>query len=477
MKNASNSYLFTSESVTEGHPDKVCDQIADAVLDAILAKEIELANQGYVAPDGAAADPRAARVACEVLVTKGLVVLGGELRTEVYVDIAQVARQVISDIGYNNPELGFDAKTCGILNAIQDQSPDISQAVDLSQEAKRQADGLNQQAIPGGDSDQEVKQTCDSTLVAKPGGDSEQGARPVNSPNQQAKPSNIQDDPSNADYDRIGAGDQGMVFGYATNETATLMPMPIFLAHRLAERLAVVRKDLTLPYLRPDGKTQVGVRYENGKPVQVEKILISSQSEEGISIDQQLKPDLIREVISPVMQEWDINWQGAEILINPSGCFEKGGPAADTGLTGRKIIVDTYGGLGRHGGGSFSGKDATKVDRSAAYAMRWVAKNIVAAGLAERCEIQVAYAIGMARPFSMMVDSFGTSTVSDDILRAAVEQVFDLRPAAIIDHLDLVRPIYRQTAVYGHFGRELPQFTWEKTDRVDQLIAAVAALS
>ncbi|MDR0459264.1 MAG: methionine adenosyltransferase [Coriobacteriales bacterium] len=457
MKNASNSFLFTSESVTEGHPDKVCDQIADAVLDAILAKEIELANQGYVAPDGAAANPRAARVACEVLVTKGLVVLGGELRTEVYVDIAQVARQVISDIGYNNPELGFDAKTCGILNAIQDQSPDISQAVDLSQEAKRQADGLNQEA--------------------KAGSDSEQVAKPASSPNQQAKPGSEQNDQSDADYDRIGAGDQGMVFGYATNETTTFMPMPIFLAHRLAERLAVVRKDLTLPYLRPDGKTQVGVRYENGKPVQVEKILISSQSEEGISIDQQLKPDLIREVIGPVMQQWNVNWQGAEILINPSGCFEKGGPAADTGLTGRKIIVDTYGGLGRHGGGSFSGKDATKVDRSAAYAMRWVAKNIVAAGLAERCEIQVAYAIGMARPFSMMVDSFGTGTVSDDTLRAAVEEVFDLRPAAIIDRLDLVRPIYRQTAVYGHFGRELPHFTWEKTDRVDQLIAAVAALT
>ncbi|MCL2632038.1 MAG: methionine adenosyltransferase, partial [Coriobacteriia bacterium] len=288
------SYLFTSESVTEGHPDKLCDQIADAVLDAILTKEAELAALGYVTPEGSSADPKAARSACEVLVTKGLVVLGGEIRTEVYVDIAQVVRQVISDIGYNDPELGFDAKTCGILNAIQDQSPDITQAVNQSQE----------------------------------------------------------DD----SYDRIGAGDQGMVFGYASNETDVLMPMPIYLAHRLAEQLTAVRKDGTITYLRPDGKTQVGVRYENNRPVKVEKILISTQSAEGVDIAGQLKPDLIEHVINPVMLAAGIDFTDAEILINPSGRFEKGGPAADTGLTGRKIIVDTYGGMGRHGGGSFSGK-------------------------------------------------------------------------------------------------------------------------
>ena len=426
MNQTSESYLFTSESVTEGHPDKLCDQIADAVLDAILAKEAELAEQGYVTPEGSAADPKAARVACEVMVTKGLVVLGGEIRTEVYVDIAQLARQVISDVGYNDPELGFDAKTCGILNAIQDQSSDISQAVDQSQEAKLGGTGEASGADP---------------------------------------------------YDRIGAGDQGMMFGYATDETAVLMPMPIYLAHRLAERLTTVRKEGILTYLRPDGKTQVGVRYENNRPVQVEKILISTQSEEGVDIESQLRPDLILNVIDPVMRAVGIEYADAEILINPSGCFEKGGPAADTGLTGRKIIVDTYGGMGRHGGGSFSGKDATKVDRSAAYAMRWVAKNIVAAGLAKRCEIQAAYAIGMSRPFSLMVDSFGTGVVADSVLETAVGQVFDLRPAAIIDRLDLYRPIFRKTAAYGHFGRELDEFSWEKTDMGEQLKAAVAKLS
>ena len=437
------SYLFTSESVTEGHPDKLCDQIADAILDAILTKEAELAALGYVAPDGTLADPRAARVACEALVTKGLVVLGGEVRTEVYVDIAQVARQVISEIGYNNPELGFDAKTCGILNAIQDQSPDISQAVDRSREAKALANAGG--AASGGGSD----------AASGSAGSDAMGADP---------------------YDEIGAGDQGMVFGYASNETAVLMPMPIYLAHRLAERLTEVRKTNVLDYLRPDGKTQVGVRYENNKPVRVEKVLISTQSKEGIDIEEQLKPDLIRTVITPVMESVGIDFADAEILINPSGCFEKGGPAADTGLTGRKIIVDTYGGMGRHGGGSFSGKDATKVDRSAAYAMRWVAKNVVAAGLAERCEVQAAYAIGMSQPFSLMVDSFGTGIVSDAQLEAAISQVFDLRPAAIIDRLDLYRPVFRKTAAYGHFGRELPEFTWEKTDRVAELKAAVAAM-
>lgn len=422
MPNQSDSYLFTSESVTEGHPDKVCDQIADAVLDAILAKETELAALGYVAPDGESANPQAARVACEVLVTKGLVVLGGEVRTQVYVDIAQVARQVINEIGYNDPEMGFDAKTCGILNAIQDQSEDISQAVDTSAEEKQASDS---------------------------------------------------DDP----FRKTGAGDQGMVFGYATNETATCMPMPIFLAHRLAEQLSDVRKQEVLDYLRPDGKTQVGVRYENGKPVSVEKVLISTQSAAGVDIERQLKPDLIRTVIEPVMQRWGINWQGADVLVNPSGCFEKGGPAADTGLTGRKIIVDTYGGYSRHGGGSFSGKDATKVDRSGAYAMRWVAKNIVAAGLADRCELQVAYAIGVAEPFSMMIETFGTGIVDDALLAIAVAEVFDLRPGAIIHDLDLVRPIYRKTSVYGHFGRELPEFSWERTDRVEELQAAVSRLT
>jgi S-adenosylmethionine synthetase len=419
-----NRKLFTSESVTEGHPDKVCDQIADAVLDAIIAKETELAAAGYSAPDGGAADPNAARVACEVLVAKGLVVLGGEVRTQVYVDINQVARDVIAEIGYDNPDLGFDAKTCGILNAIQDQSEEINAAV------------KNTDAF--------------------------------------AEPDAIDDDDP---YRKTGAGDQGMVFGYAANETETLMPMPIFLAHRLAERLDEVRKANELDYLRPDGKTQVGVRYENGRPVRVEKVLISSQHIPGLSVCEQMKPDLIHMVIGPVMECWGIDWEGAEVIINPSGSFEKGGPAADTGLTGRKIIVDTYGGYSRHGGGSFSGKDPTKVDRSGAYAMRWVAKNIVAAGLAERCELQVAYAIGRAEPFSMMVESFGTGIVPDAVLAAAVGEVFDLRPGAIIHDLDLVRPIYRMTAAYGHFGRELPEFTWERTDRVDDLMAAVTRLA
>jgi len=365
-------------------------------------------------------------VACEALATKGLVVLAGEIRTQAYIDMEQVARQVISDIGYNFPELGFDAVSCGILNSIQGQSPDISQAVDESREAQ-----------------------------------------------QLSREGEAATDPFNL----IGAGDQGMVFGYATDETETLMPLPIFLAHRLAERLAEVRKDGSLPYLRPDGKTQVGIRYVNGRPTRMEKLLISTQHADGIDLESQLQPDLLDKVIRPVMERWDVNWQGAEILINPSGRFVIGGPAGDTGLTGRKIIVDTYGGCSRHGGGSFSGKDATKVDRSAAYALRWVAKNLVAAGLARRCEIQVAYAIGMAEPFSVMVDSFGTGQLPDSVLATAVQQAFDLRPAAIIHDLDLVRPIYLKTAVYGHFGRELPEFTWEKTDRVAALREAAAALS
>ncbi|MDR0308736.1 MAG: methionine adenosyltransferase [Coriobacteriales bacterium] len=423
----SGSYVFTSESVTEGHPDKVCDQISDAVLDAILEKEIELASQGYVAPSGQPADPSQARVACETLVTTGLVVIAGEIRSQAYVEIENLVRQVIRDTGYNNPELGFDAVSCGVINAIHEQSRDIAMGVDASIET-RVSDGLT----------------------------------------------------ASANYsleESIGAGDQGMMFGYASNETATLMPMPIFLAHRLSERLAQVRKDDTLSYLRPDGKVQVSVRYKDDKPVGIEKILISTQHADGISIGSQLCPDLHKQVIAPVFDEWDIDWRDAEIIINPSGRFVIGGPAGDTGITGRKIIVDTYGGRGRHGGGSFSGKDATKVDRSAAYAARWVAKNLVAAGLAERCELQIAYAIGMAEPFSIMVDSFGTAEVPDSVLTEAVKQVFDLRPGAIINTLKLQRPIFKKTANYGHFGRELPEFTWENRDRVDQLRSAANRLS
>ena len=417
---ANSSYIFTSESVTEGHPDKICDQISDAVLDAILAKEIELAEQGYISPSGAPADPSAVRCACETMATTGMVLVTGEIRTQAYVDVPAIVREVLEDIGYNRAKYGFDATTCGVLNAIHDQSADIAQGVDQSFEAQK--------------------------------GEAEDS------------------------YSEIGAGDQGMMFGYACNETAELMPLPIYAAHRLSERLTKVRKEGTLPYLRPDGKTQVSVRYENDKPVGIDKIVVSTQHSEDID-PEQLREDIIEQVIAPVFADLDLSYEGAEIFINPTGRVVIGGPMGDAGLTGRKIIVDTYGGMGRHGGGAFSGKDCTKVDRSGAYAARWVAKNVVAAGLADRCEVQIAYAIGVARPVSIMIETFGTNHVPQEEIEAAVEKVFDLRPAAIIDALDLRRPIYRKTAAYGHFGRELPEFTWEHTNKVEDLKAACPSLS
>ena len=417
---ANSSYIFTSESVTEGHPDKICDQISDAVLDAILAKEIELAEQGYISPSGAPADPSAVRCACETMATTGMVLVTGEIRTQAYVDVPAIVREVLEDIGYNRAKYGFDATTCGVLNAIHDQSADIAQGVDQSFEAQK--------------------------------GEAEDS------------------------YSEIGAGDQGMMFGYACNETAELMPLPIYAAHRLSERLTKVRKEGTLPYLRPDGKTQVSVCYENDKPVGIDKIVVSTQHSEDID-PKQLREDIIEQVIAPVFADLDLSYEGAEIFINPTGRFVIGGPMGDAGLTGRKIIVDTYGGMGRHGGGAFSGKDCTKVDRSGAYAARWVAKNVVAAGLADRCEVQIAYAIGVARPVSIMIETFGTNHVPQEEIEAAVEKVFDLRPAAIIDALDLRRPIYRKTAAYGHFGRELPEFTWEHTNKVEDLKAACPSLS
>lgn len=417
---ANSSYIFTSESVTEGHPDKICDQISDAVLDAILAKEIELAEQGYISPSGAPVDPSAVRCACETMATTGMVLVTGEIRTQAYVDVPAIVREVLEDIGYNRAKYGFDATTCGVLNAIHDQSADIAQGVDQSFEAQK--------------------------------GEAEDS------------------------YSEIGAGDQGMMFGYACNETAELMPLPIYAAHRLSERLTKVRKEGTLPYLRPDGKTQVSVRYENDKPVGIDKIVVSTQHSEDID-PEQLREDIIEQVIAPVFADLDLSYEGAEIFINPTGRFVIGGPMGDAGLTGRKIIVDTYGGMGRHGGGAFSGKDCTKVDRSGAYAARWVAKNVVAAGLADRCEVQIAYAIGVARPVSIMIETFGTNHVPQEEIEAAVEKVFDLRPAAIIDALDLRRPIYRKTAAYGHFGRELPEFTWEHTNKVEDLKAACPSLS
>lgn len=417
---ANSSYIFTSESVTEGHPDKICDQISDAVLDAILAKEIELAEQGYISPSGAPADPSAVRCACETMATTGMVLVTGEIRTQAYVDVPAIVREVLEDIGYNRAKYGFDATTCGVLNAIHDQSADIAQGVDQSFEAQK--------------------------------GEAEDS------------------------YSEIGAGDQGMMFGYACNETAEFMPLPIYAAHRLSERLTKVRKEGILPYLRPDGKTQVSVRYENDKPVGIDKIVVSTQHSEDID-PKQLREDIIEQVIAPVFADLDLSYEGAEIFINPTGRFVIGGPMGDAGLTGRKIIVDTYGGMGRHGGGAFSGKDCTKVDRSGAYAARWVAKNVVAAGLADRCEVQIAYAIGVARPVSIMIETFGTNHVPQEEIEAAVEKVFDLRPAAIIDALDLRRPIYRKTAAYGHFGRELPEFTWEHTNKVEDLKAACPSLS
>ena len=373
-------HLFTSESVTEGHPDKVADQISDAILDAIMA-----------------GDPKG-RVACETLVTTGLAFVAGEITTDAYVDIPSIIRETIKEVGYTNAAYGFDCETCAVLSSIDEQSSDIRMGVD-----------------------------------------------------------------------RGGAGDQGMMFGYATRETEELMPMPIHLAHLLARRLAKVRRERVLEYLRPDGKTQVTVEYENGKPIAVRTVVVSAQHDDSIDM-KVMSEDIKEKVVDPVLPA-ELVSEGYDLLVNPTGRFEKGGPAADCGLTGRKIIVDTYGGVGSHGGGCFSGKDPTKVDRSASYAARHAAKNLVAAGLCEKCEIQLAYAIGVAEPVSIMVDSMGTGEVSDAELVAIVRKHFDFRPGAIIERLDLRRPIFRRTAVYGHFGREEPDFTWERLDMVDELKA------
>lgn len=390
---------FTSESVTEGHPDKVCDLISDSVLDAIIAK-----------------DPTA-RVAVETMATTGLVHVAGEINTDTYVEIPDIVREVVCSLGYTSSEVGFDGRSCGVTISIGQQSPDIFAGTRSSLEERTHG------------------------VVEE--------------------------------YAKLGAGDQGLMFGYACDETDVLMPLPIHLSHRLAERLAHVRKEGLVSGLRPDGKTQVTIAYEDGKPVGIDTVVLSTQHDEGIHQDN-LREAVIDGVVDPVLQEHSsgIDPTPARILINPSGRFVIGGPMSDAGLTGRKIIVDTYGGTARHGGGAFSGKDPSKVDRSAAYAARWVAKNVVAAGLATRCEIQVAYAIGQAEPVSIRVETFGTGTVSQDALDSAVRKSFDLRPAAIIDVLDLRRPIYSQTAAYGHFGRELPDFTWERTDRVEDLRAA-----
>jgi S-adenosylmethionine synthetase len=393
---AENEYLFTSESVTEGHPDKIADQISDGVLDAVLRDD----------PMG--------RVACETLVNTGLVVVSGEITTKTYVDIQEIARSTIEKIGYTDALFGFDCKTCAVINAIDKQSPDIAQGVDEAFE--RRSNGA---------------------------GDDE--------------------------LDVAGAGDQGMMFGYASNETAELMPLPIALAHRLAQRLSAVRKDGTLPYLRPDGKTQVSVRYVDGRPVSVEKLLISTQHAEGI--EDQIKGDLWEHVVKPTLPADMYNPADLErsFLVNPTGRFVIGGPMGDCGLTGRKIIVDTYGGMARHGGGAFSGKDPSKVDRSAAYAARHVAKNVVAAGLADRAEVQVAYAIGVARPVSVMVETFGTEKIGRGRILELISEHFDLRPGAFREYLVLHRPIYQKTAAYGHFGRDDEDFTWERTEKADQL--------
>ena len=415
------SYYFTSESVTEGHPDKVCDQISDAVLDAILEKEARLQAEGYVAPNGQPANVDNVRCACETFATTGTIVVAGEIRTQAYVDVQDIARKTLKRIGYDRAKYGFDCETCGVISMIHGQSPDIAQGVDESYDA--------------------------------------QAGRT--------------EDP----LDKIGAGDQGMMFGYASDETDVLMPMPIYLAQSLAKRLADVRKSGELAYLRPDGKTQVTVRYEGDRPVEVSAVVVSTQHDPEIEDMGLIKADVTEHVIAPVLDAANIPWKDADIYVNPTGRFVVGGPMGDTGLTGRKIIVDTYGGMGRHGGGAFSGKDCTKVDRSAAYAARWVAKNIVAAGLAHKCEVQLAYAIGVSHPLSVLVDTKGTGTVSDRVIEAAVKRVFDLRPGAIIRDLDLRRPIFEKTAAYGHFGRKDPDFTWEATNRTDELKAAVAELA
>ncbi len=395
----SDVHLFSSESVTEGHPDKLADQISDAVLDAMLAQ-----------------DPNC-RVACETLVTTGLVMVAGEITlAEGWVDIPSVVRNQIVEVGYTDAKFGLDGYTCGVITAIQEQSPDIARGVNEALEHR--------------------------------------------------------EDHSADDLDTLGAGDQGMMFGFACRETEELMPTPIAMAHRLAKRLADVRRAGVVPYLRPDGKSQVSIEYRDGKPVRVDTVLISAQHREEVDVDTLLKPDIVAEVIDPVLREFpELRADDARILVNPTGRFEIGGPKADTGLTGRKIIVDTYGGYAPHGGGAFSGKDPTKVDRSAAYMARHVAKTVVAAGLADTCQLQVAYAIGTAHPVSLMLDTFGTETCDPEKLRAALWDVFDFRPAAIIAALDLRRPIYRETAAYGHFGRK--EFPWEATDRADDLRSAV----
>ncbi len=392
--------LFTSESVTEGHPDKIADQISDSVLDAMLAQ-----------------DPHS-RVAVETLLTTGLVVVAGEVSTTGYVDIKQVVRDRVLSIGYDASEKGFDGASCGVMVAIGGQSGDIAQGVDTGHESRTgSVDAMDKQ----------------------------------------------------------GAGDQGLMFGYACDDTPELMPLPIKIAQTLSERLSAVRKDGTLPYLLPDGKTQVTIEYDaENHPVRVDTVVLSTQHVEEVELDT-LEPDIKKHVIDHVLAQFDISSEGYRLLVNPTGRFVVGGPMGDAGLTGRKIIVDTYGGMARHGGGAFSGKDPSKVDRSAAYAMRWVAKNVVAAGLAQRCEAQVAYAIGKAQPVGVFIETFGTGTVPDEQIQSAVLEVFDLRPGAIIRDLDLLRPIYAQTAAYGHFGRELPDFTWERTDRAEALKAAVAS--
>jgi S-adenosylmethionine synthetase len=393
--------LFTSESVTEGHPDKIADQISDSILDALLAD-----------------DPRS-RVAVETLITTGQVHVAGEVTTSTYADIPAIVRERVLDIGYDSSAKGFDGYSCGVSVSIGGQSQDIAQGVDDAYEERH-----------------------------------DHSADPL---------------------DRQGAGDQGLMFGYACDDTPELMPLPIWLAHRLAQQLASVRKDGAVPYLRPDGKTQVTIEYDGDRAVRLDTVVVSSQHASDIALESMLEPDIAEQVVKPVLDGVDIDSAGYRLLVNPTGRFEIGGPMGDAGLTGRKIIVDTYGGMARHGGGAFSGKDPSKVDRSAAYAMRWVAKNVVAAGLARRCEVQVAYAIGKAHPVGLFVETFGTETVPVDRIQNAVTEVFDLRPAAIIRDLDLLRPIYRRTAAYGHFGRELPEFTWERADRVDDLMSAAKA--
>jgi len=394
-------WTFTSESVTEGHPDKMADQVSDSVLDAILAED----------PNG--------RVACETLLTTGLCVIAGEITTEAYVDIPKLARETIRSIGYDNALYGFDGSTCGVIVSIDEQSPNIAQGVNTSEEVRGGTAGEDQ-------------------LNAQ------------------------------------GAGDQGMMFGYACDDTPDLLPLPIWTAHRLAERLAEVRKSGQVPYLRPDGKTQVTYEYVDGKPTSLKTVLISTQHQEGIDRDTVIRPDVIEQVIRPVVPEQFADDE-YEVYVNPTGTFVLGGPHADAGLTGRKIIVDSYGGTGRHGGGAFSGKDPSKVDRSGAYAARWVAKHVVASGAAAKCEVQVAYAIGIAHPISILVDTFGTHTVDPARIEQAVRDVFDLRPGAIVRDLDLKRPIYRDTAAYGHFGRPLPTFSWEHATRLDAFRSAVGA--